>query len=417
MQKVLIKNIKQLIQVWDVAPKKIENELWQKFPILENAWLAIEDGLIADFGLMEDWPGISDWSNLQIIDADHKLVLPSYCDSHSHLVFAASREQEFCDRINGLSYEEIAEKGGGILNSVKKLRNLSEDELFHCSLPRLYDAIRNGTGALEIKSGYGLSLESELKMLRVIKRIKDVSPIPIKATLLAAHALPIEFKNNKQGYIDLIKNEIIPEVAKQGLADYCDVFCERNYFSAEETIEILEVASKFGLKPKVHANQLSKSGGVQAGVKCNAISVDHLEYVTKEEIDVLKNSNTIPTLLPGAAFFLQLPLPPAKEMLLAGLPIAVATDFNPGSSPTNNMNLMISFLCVQYGLTPEQAIHAATLNGAAAMGLSDELGSITIGKRANFIITKPCDNYLQIPYYFGNNLIENIMLDGKIWNN
>ncbi len=414
MEKILIKNIKQLVQVWEKTPLVIKNDFWKEFPILENAWLAIENGIIADFGLMEDWPGITDWSNLNVIDAENKLVLPAWCDSHSHLVFAATREKEFCDRINGLSYEEVAARGGGILNSVDKLRKLSENELFEKSLPRLYEAIANGTGALEIKSGYGLSLEAELKILRVIKRIKDVSPIPIKSTLLAAHAVPHEFKNNKEAYIKLIIDEIIPEVAKQQLADFCDVFCERNYFTEQETIAILEQGNKYGLRAKVHANQLSKSGGVQAGVNCNAISVDHLEFVEKEEIELLKNSNTIPTILPGAAFFLQLPLPPAKEMIKAGLPIAIATDFNPGSSPTSNMNQMISFMCIQYGITPEQAIHAATINGAAAMDLSAEVGSISPGKKANLIITKPCENYLQIPYNFGNNLIESVMINGKV---
>jgi len=414
MEKILIKNIKQLVQVWENAPLVIKNDLWKEFPILENAWLALENGIIADFGSMEDWPGITDWSNLNVIDAENKLVLPTWCDSHSHLVFAATREKEFCDRINGLSYEEVAARGGGILNSVDKLRKLSEDELFEKSLPRLYEAIANGTGAMEIKSGYGLSLESELKILRVIQRIKDVSPIPIKSTLLAAHAVPHEFKNNKEAYIKLIIDEIIPEVAKQNLADFCDVFCERNYFTEQETIAILEQGNKYGLRAKVHANQLSKSGGVQAGVNCNAISVDHLEFVEKEEIELLKSSNTIPTILPGAAFFLQLPLPPAKQMIKAGLPVAIATDFNPGSSPTSNMNQMISFMCIQYGITPEQAIHAATINGAAAMDLSKEVGSISPGKKANLIITKPCDNYLQIPYNFGNNLIESVMINGKI---
>jgi imidazolonepropionase len=414
MEKILIKNIKQLVQVWENAPLVIKNDLWKEFPILENAWLALENGIIADFGSMEDWPGITDWSNLNVIDAENKLVLPTWCDSHSHLVFAATREKEFCDRINGLSYEEVAARGGGILNSVDKLRKLSEDELFEKSLPRLYEAIANGTGAMEIKSGYGLSLESELKILRVIQRIKDVSPIPIKSTLLAAHAVPHEFKNNKEAYIKLIIDEIIPEVAKQNLADFCDVFCERNYFTEQETIAILEQGNKYGLRAKVHANQLSKSGGVQAGVNCNAISVDHLEFVEKEEIELLKSSNTIPTILPGAAFFLQLPLPPAKQMIKAGLPVAIATDFNPGSSPTSNMNQMISFMCIQYGITPEQAIHAATINGAAAMDLSKEVGSISPGKKANLIITKPCDNYFQIPYNFGNNLIESVIINGKI---
>jgi imidazolonepropionase len=264
-----------------------------------------------------------------------------------------------------------------------------------------------------MKSGYGLSLEAELKILRVIKRLKNVSPIPIKSTLLAAHAIPNEFKNNKEAYIKLIINEIIPEVAKQQLADFCDVFCERNYFTEDETTSILEQGNKFGLKAKVHANQLSKSGGVQTGVKCNAISVDHLEFVEEEEIELLKNSNTIPTILPGAAFFLQLQLPPAKQMIKAGLPVAIATDYNPGSSPTCNMNQMISFMCIQYGITPEQAIHSATINGAAAMDLSTDVGSISPGKRANLIITKPCDNFMQIPYSFGNNLIESILIDGK----
>jgi imidazolonepropionase len=414
MQKVIIKNIKSLVQVRDAAPHFVAGAAMSELPAINDAWLAIEDGVIADYGTNEDWPGISDWSGLEVIDANEGLVLPSWCDSHTHLVNAANRETEFVDRTKGLSYEEIAARGGGILNSVSKLRAASEDELFLSAAARLDEVVLLGTGAIEIKSGYGLDLESELKMLRVIRRLRERGPIPVKATFLGAHAIPTEFKNNKDGYIRLLIEEMLPAIAAEKLADYCDIFCERNYFTEEESVKILEAAKKHGLIPKVHANQLSNSGGVQAGVKAGAISVDHLEYVGDEEIALLKNSQTMPTLLPGAAFFLGLPWPPARKMIDAGLPVAVASDYNPGSCPSGNMNQMISLLCIGEKMTPEEAINAATINSAYAMGLSETHGSITPGKKANLIITKPVSSLAFLPYAFGSNMIDRILVNGEI---
>lgn len=401
------------MQVGEKSRLKVAGEEMKKLFSINDAWLAIEDDKIADFGSMKDFPGISDWSDLTVIDASGKIIFPTWCDSHTHIVFAGSRETEFVDRINGLSYEEIAKRGGGILNSAKRLQDASEEELIESALIRLNEIMRQGTGAVEIKSGYGLTLASELKMLRVIKKLKTLSPLTIKSTFLGAHAIPKIFENNRQSYIDLLINEMLPQIAEEKLADYCDVFCERNYFSKEETILILKAGIKHGLRPKVHANQLSNSGGVQAGVECNAISVDHLEYVDDEEINALINSETMPTVLPGAAFFLGLPFPPARKMIDAGLPLAVASDFNPGSSPSGNMNLMIALLCIQYKLTPEEAINAATINSAYAMDLSATHGSIGIGKKANIFITKPIPNYSFIPYSFGSNLVETVILNGK----
>jgi imidazolonepropionase len=414
MQKLLIKNIRTLVQVRDEAPATIAGKAMSELPCLHDAWLAVEDGKIADYGTMETWTGISDWTGLEVIDANEGMVFPSWCDSHTHLVYASSREGEFVDRINGLSYEEIAARGGGILNSSRKLREATEKELFESAAARLDEVIRLGTGAIEIKSGYGLDLESELKMLRVIRRLKERGPIPVKATFLGAHAVPGEFKNNKEGYIDHLIREMLPAVAAEKLADYCDVFCERNYFTEEETVRILEAAKKHGLIPKVHANQLSASGGVQAGVRTGAISVDHLEYVGEAEIAALKNSSTMPTLLPGAAFFLGLPWPPARQMIDAGLPVAVASDMNPGSCPSGNMPQMMSLLCVTHKMNPEEAINAATINGAYAMGLSETHGSITIGKQANLVITKLMASVAYLPYSFGSNLVETVVVNGKV---
>ena len=410
--KLLIKNIKSLVQVRDASCLKVSGAEMKTLPCIENAWLAIDNGIIADYGSMDDFPGIENWKDLEIIDCEGKLILPCYADSHTHIVYSGNREGEFVDRINGLTYEEIFERGGGILNSAKRLNEASEDELFEQAMVRLHEVISQGTGSIEIKSGYGLSVESELKMLRVIKRIKDLNLIPVKATFLGAHALPLKYKNDKQGYINLIINEMLPKIAEEKLADYIDVFCEQNYFTADETIMILEAGKKHGLIPKVHAEQLSNSGGIKAGVKCGAISVDHLEFCSNEDIEVLKNSYTMPTVLPGAAFFLGLPLPPARKMIDAGLAIAFASDFNPGSSPSGNMNLMMSLGCVQYKLTPEEVINASTINSAYAMNLSNEVGSITIGKKANFFITKPISSYGFIPYSFGSNLIESVYLNG-----
>lgn len=416
MSRILIKNIRQLVQVRENAPERVAGKAMSELPILEDAWLAIDNGLIADYGSMSDFPGISDWNELEVIDAEQGLVMPTFVDSHTHLVYAGSREGEFVDRIKGLSYEEVAARGGGILNSATKLRATSEDELYEQSAERLKEVMQLGTGAIEIKSGYGLDLESELKMLQVIRRLKTDFPITIKATFLGAHAVPVEYKDNKAGYIQHLIDVMIPAVAKEGLADYCDVFCERNYFTEEETIQILEAGKKHGLKPRIHANQLSVSGGVQAGVKVGALSVDHLEYLGDEEIAALKNSNVMPTLLPGAAFFLGLPYPPARKMIDAGLPVAVATDFNPGSSPSGNMMQMLSLVCITHKMTPEEAINAATINTSAAIELSETHGTITRGKIGSVIITKPVPSVAYLPYYFGSNMIQTVIISGQIIN-
>jgi imidazolonepropionase len=410
--KLLIKNIKSLVQVREQGILKVSGADMKHLPCIENAWMAVDKGIIADFGSMDDFPGIEDWKGLEIIDAEGKLILPCYADSHTHIVYAGNREGEFIDRINGLSYEEIFARGGGILNSAKRLSEASEDELFEQAMVRLKEVIGQGTGSIEIKSGYGLSVESELKMLRVVKRIKDLGSIPVRATFLGAHALPLEYKNDKEGYIRLIIEEMLPKIAEEKLADYIDVFCEQNYFTAQETKTILEAGKKHGLIPKVHAEQMSHYGGIRAGVESGAISVDHLEYCNDDDIELLKQSETMPTVLPGAAFFLSLPLPPARKMIDAGLAIAFASDFNPGSCPSGNMNFMMSLGCVQYKLTPEEVINACTINSAYAMHLSQEVGSITIGKKANFFITKPISSYGFIPYSFGSNLIESVYLSG-----
>ncbi len=408
MQKILIKNIHQLVQVDDGSRITVCGADMKKLPVINDAWLAIENGIIVDFGEMKDWGGLNDWRDLEIIDATGKLVLPAWVDSHTHLVYAGSRHGEFVDRINGLSYEEVAARGGGILNSADKMAKASEEELYHSAMIRIEEIKAMGTGAVEIKSGYGLSLEAELKMLRVIKKVRENAGIPVKATFLGAHAFPIDYKNNKEGYIKLLINEMIPKVAEEKLADFCDVFCERNYFSEEETIEILEAGKKHGLVPKVHANQLSASGGVQAGVKVGAISVDHLEYVDQPEIDALLKSTTMPVILPGAQWFLSLPYPPVRKMIDAGLPLCIATDFNPGSSPSGNMNMMLSMACVQYKMTPEEVINASTINAAYAMGISKTHGSIAIGKKAALILTKEMEHYSCIPYQFAHNPVERV---------
>lgn len=414
--KILLKNIAGLVQVREEGTSVIKGAEMKELPVLKNAYLAIENGLIVDYGSMEDWGGIVDWRDLEIIDCEGKYVFPSWVDSHTHLVYAGSREKEFTDRINGLSYEEIAARGGGILNSADKLRKASEDELFESAWKRLLEVISQGTGAIEIKSGYGLDLESELKMLRVIRKIKEKSPIPVKATFLGAHAVPRELVGDREAYLKLIATEMLPAIAAEKLADYCDIFCERNYFTSEETVELMELAKEYGMTPKVHANQLSRSGGVQAGVRVGAISVDHLEYVEHEEIISLLNSNTMPTILPGAQFFLTLPQPPARTMIDSGLPVAIASDYNPGSSPSGNMNLMVALACILYKMTPQESINAATLNSAYAMGVINELGSITAGKRANVFITQAIPSEDFLPYAFGSNLIETIILNGKLWN-
>jgi len=412
--KILIKNIKQLVQVEENPSLKVIGSNMNKLPVINDAWLAIENDKIVGFGKMEDWEGIYDWTDLTILDATDKLVMPCWCDSHTHIVYAGSREGEFVDRINGLTYDEIFLKGGGILNSAKKLKDSSEETLINSALIRLNEIMLQGTGAVEIKSGYGLSFDSELKMLRVIKKLKTLSPITIKATFLGAHAVPIEYKGRKKDYIKLLIDEIMPVIVEEQLADFCDVFCEQNYFTKEETIEILSAGKKYGMMPKVHAEQLSNTGGTLAGIEVGAISVDHIEFIGDKEIELLHNSITMPTILPGAAFFLGLPFPPARKIIDAGLPIAVASDFNPGSCPSGNINLMISLCCIQYKMTPEEAINAATINSAYAMGLSKTHGSIAIGKQANVFITKEIPNYSFIPYSFGSNLIETVIINGQI---
>ena len=410
--KLLIKNISSLVQIRESAIKKVSGAEMKFLPCISNAWLAIEGDKIADFGEMKDFPGITDWSNLNVIDATDKLVFPAWCDSHTHLVYAGTREKEFADRINGLSYEEIAKRGGGILNSAKKLQGATEEELLQSALKRLNEITLLGTGAVEIKSGYGLSLASELKMLRVIKKLKSLSELTIKTTFLGAHAVPLGMVKEK--YIQSIINEMLPQIAEEKLADYCDVFCEQNYFTKEETIKILSAANKYGMKGKVHAEQLSHSGGVEAGVESKAISVDHLEFVNDNDIQLLKKSETMPAILPGAQFFLGLNNPPARKMIDAGLPLAIASDYNPGSSPSGNMSFMISLACINYKLTPEEAINAATINSAYAMDLSSTHGSIAIGKKANLFITKEISGYSFIPYSFANNLIETVIINGKV---
>ena len=414
-QKLLIKNIKSLVQVREPGIEKISGKQMAVLPCINNAWLAIDNGLIADFGEMDDFPGIADWKGLEVIDATDKLVMPCFADSHTHIVYAGNREAEFVDRINGLSYEEIAKRGGGILNSVELLRNTSEEELFKQALTRFNEIIKLGTGAVEIKSGYGLSVDAELKILRVIKRLKDLNIIPVKATFLGAHAIPAEYKANKEAYIDLIINDMLPAVAKENLADYMDVFCENGYFTDNETERLLLTGKKYGLIPKVHAEQLSHSSGIKTAIKCGAISVDHLEYCNENDMAELLLCNTMPTILPGAAFFLGLPLPPARKMIDSGLPIAFASDYNPGSSPSGNMSFMMSLGCILYKLTPEEVINASTLNSAYAMNLSEQLGSITRGKLANLIITKTINSYGFIPYSFSNNQVDKVIIKGQIF--
>lgn len=380
-------------------------------PTLKNAFLLIKDNLIADFGLMENLPEID---ADEVIDATGKVVLPTWCDSHTHIVYAGNREQEFVDRINGFTYEEIANRGGGILNSAKKLNETSEDDIYDQSKIRLEEVMQLGTGAVEIKSGYGLTIEGELKMLRVIKKLAENYPISIKATFLGAHAFPTHYKENKAGYIEEIITQMIPEIAQNKLADYIDVFCESGYFSVEETEKIMNAGIKSGLTPKIHVNQFNSIGGIQAGVKFKALSVDHLEIMNPEDIEALKDTETMPVALPSCSYFLSIPYTPAREMIKAGLPLALATDFNPGSTPSGNMNFVVATACIKMKMTPEEAINAATINGAYAMGLSETHGSITKGKKANLILTKPISSYYQIPYAFGSNLIESVFIEGKI---
>ncbi|MBP0903259.1 imidazolonepropionase [Mariniflexile gromovii] len=407
--RTLFKNIKELLQVRDQNIAFVSGKAMSKLPTIKDAYLLVENGLISDFGTMDACPNLEADT---VIDATGKMLLPTWCDSHTHIVYAGNRESEFVDKIKGLSYQEIANKGGGILNSAKKLQETSEDALYEQSKKRLDEVMALGTGAIEIKSGYGLTLKSELKMLRVIKRLKESYPLPIKATFLGAHAFPNAFKNNKDGYIKLLIENLLPQVAQTQLANYIDVFCETGYFSVEDTERILKAGKQYGLQPKIHVNQFTSLGGVQVGVKHNALSVDHLEEMKAEDIDALKNTNTMPVALPGCSFFLGIPYTPAREMIDAGLPMALATDYNPGSSPSGNMNFVLSTACIKMKLTPEEAINAATINGAYAMGLEKEVGSVTIGKKANVILTKPINSYGFMPYAFGSNHIETVFING-----
>ena len=409
MSKILIKNIKGLVQYGENLPSVRKGKEMKELPILENAFLALEDGVIVAYGLMSDWGGIDDWRDLEVIDADGKYVLPAFCDSHTHTVFANSREEEFVDRINGLTYEEIAIKGGGILNSARRLAEMSEDELFDQALERVERLMSYGTGALEIKSGYGLSVEAEIKMLRVIKRLKAECSIEIKATFLGAHAFPPEHKENHRGYIDLIINEMLPIIKEEGLADYIDVFCERNYFSVQEMAEILEAGIAIGLKPKVHVNQFSAMGGVAKAVELNALSVDHLEEISDNDIEVLKGSNTMSTILPSCSHFLSIPFGDARRLMENDLPVALASDFNPGSTPSGNLSFVWSLACVKMKMTPEEALNALTINAAYAMELSDSHGTISLGKTTPIIITKQIPSLAYIPYSFGDQLIERLI--------
>ena len=410
--KVVIKNIAELVQVEDHIQEKVSGSSMKKLGTIKDAFLCMEDGIITDFGPMSNWQGIDDWNNTDVIDADGGMVFPSWVDSHSHLVFAGTREGEFVDRINGMSYEEIAKRGGGILNSAKKLSQTNEDELYEQAAIRLKELIKMGTGAIEIKSGYGLNTESELKMLRVIKRLKNTFPITIKSTFLGAHALPVEYKNNKQDYLKLIEEEMLPKIAKEGLADYIDVFCEKGYFSVEDMERIINTGKHYGLIPKVHVNQFNIIGGVPSAVKIGALSVDHLEVVDQEDIDALKNSATMPTLLPSCSFFLNIPYAPARKMMNEGLPVCLASDYNPGSTPSGNMNFVLSLACIQMKMNPEEAINAATINGAYAMGISKSEGSIAKGKKGNVFITKQISSYAFLPYNFGHNTIKKVFING-----
>ncbi|MBK9290822.1 MAG: imidazolonepropionase [Bacteroidetes bacterium] len=411
---LLIHNIRQIAGVLGQDVALLKGAEMQDVQTIDQAFLWVEGVKIADFGPM-DAPAYRQYLQqaAEVVDARQGWLLPSFCDAHTHLVYPASRELEYVDKIRGLSYEEIAKRGGGILNSARKMSEVSEDQLFEEAMQRLGEIAAYGTGAVEIKSGYGLNTENELKMLRVIRRLREASPLQIVATFLGAHAVPLEYKGRQQEYVDLIINEMIPLVASEDLAEFIDVFCDQGFFTEEDTDRILNAGMKYGLRPKIHANELARSGGIQVGVKYNALSVDHLEYTFDEEIEVLRNSETIPTILPGAAFFLNMPLAPARRMIDAGLPVAFASDFNPGSSPSGNMQLILSMACIQYRLLPAEAINATTINGAAAMDLSHITGSITRGKLANFFITRQMPSLEFLPYYYGTNKVEMAFLNGK----
>jgi imidazolonepropionase len=413
---ILITNIKKLIAEEEPALKKSGKEM-SLLPTLDDAFLFMKDGIVSNYGFMaelNEWLSAKTASPDITINASGKMVFPAFCDSHTHLVYPASREIEYVDKIKGLSYEEIARRGGGILNSARRMKEVSVSQLVDDASGRLEEIIRYGTGAVEIKSGYGLNPEQEIKMLYAIRKLKETSPLTICSTFLGAHAVPAEYKGKQEEYVNVVINEMIPMVAGEGLADYIDVFCDKGFFTVEDTERILMAGLKYGLTPKIHANELANSGGIQVGVKYGALSVDHLEYTGEEEIAALLGSDTMPTILPGAAFFLNMPYAPARRMIDAGLPVAMASDFNPGSSPSGNMQLILSMACILYRLLPEEAVNACTINGAYAMGLSEELGSISIGKKANLFITKEIPTIEFMPYYYGSNKVETAILNGKV---
>jgi len=420
MQRLLITNAKALVGTHPAGTRILAGAAMAQLPMVEDAWLLAEDGLISAFGPMAELPSNAAQAD-QVIDANGGYVLPGWCDPHTHTVFAAPREEEFVDKIKGRTYQEIAAKGGGILNSAKKLRAMDADVLFEQAKARLHEMMRQGTVAVEIKSGYGLTAESELKMLRVARRLADALPLQVRTSLLAAHALPPEFADDRSAYVDLIVNELIPQVKKEGLADFVDTFCETNYFTVPEMERILSAGTAHGLRGKVHVNQFTSIGGIEAAVKHKALSVDHLEVMEDADIDALvgdglldsARSPTIPTLLPSCSFFLRIPYGPARQLIDRGLPVALATDFNPGTTPSGNMNFVLSLACIQLRMLPEEAINAMTLNSAAAMGLADELGSITVGKRASLIITRPIPSLAYLPYAFGNSHIGTVIIDGR----
>ena len=410
MSNLLIKNIKSLVQVRENLTSPLAGSAMAELPCIDHAYLEIQNGKILGYGPMDQCPR----PNGGMIDAKGRFVFPGFCDSHTHIVYAASREKEFVQRIKGASYEEIAQAGGGILNSAEKLQNTTEEDLYNNAVKRLEEVMQMGTTAIEIKSGYGLSVDSELKMLRVIKELSENFDIPIAASFLGAHAVPTEYKHDRAKYIDLITKDMIPKIAEEKLAQYCDVFCDFGFFTVEETSTILEAALSYNLIPKLHANELGHSGGIQTGVKYNAISVDHLEYVSDEDLKALQESKTIATLLPSTSFFLNIPYAPARRFINAEIPVALASDYNPGSSPSGNMHLIISLACTQLKMTPEEAINAATINSSYALGMGDKVGSITKGKLANVFITKPMDSLAFFPYSFGSDLIDKVIIKGEL---
>lgn len=414
--RILITHIKELVMVEEHPVLKVSGSDMGSMMTIRDAWLLVEEGRIAGFGEMaKPDPALeATGGDTMVLDATGRMVFPSFCDSHTHLVYAGSREIEYIDKIKGLSYEEIARRGGGILNSARRLHDASEEELTGQALERLNEIIAYGTGAVEIKSGYGLTVEDELKMLRVIRKLQQLSPLKIVSTFLGAHAVPAEYKGRQGEYVDLVIREMIPRVAEEGLASFIDVFCDRGFFTVDETARMLEAGIRHGLRPKIHANELDYSGGIEVGVKYNALSVDHLEYTGDEQIDALRGTETMPTVLPGAAFFLEMVYAPVRRMINAGLPVAMASDFNPGSSPSGNMQFILSMACIKYRMLPEEAIHAVTLNGAYAMGLSEDYGSIAKGKVANLFITKPIPTYSFMPYAYGSNKVEKVILNGKL---